>query len=85
MTNEYTINLTTESEINLDFIRANGALITKYKDLINQQVDDDRKSLLLESLWNSDYKVEIIKDSNSWSKLKFASERSMTMFKLQWS
>ena len=85
MTNDYIINLSTASEINLDFIRANSALITKYKDLINQQVDDNEKSLLLESLWNSNYKVEIVKDNNSWCKLKFASERAMTMFKLQWS
>ena len=85
MTDEYTINLTAGSEINLNFIRANSALITKYKDLINQQVDDNGRSLLLESLWNRDYKVEIIKDSNSWCKLKFASERAIIMFKLQWS
>lgn len=85
MTDEYTINLTAGSEINLDFIRANSELITKYKDLINQQVDDNEKSLLLESLWNSDYKAEIIKDNSSWRKLKFASEQAMMMFKLRWS
>ena len=85
MSNDYIINLSDASAINLEFIRANGALITKHKDLINQQVDNNEKLSLLESLWNSNYKVEIIKDNNSWVKLKFASERSMTLFKLQWS
>lgn len=85
MTDDYIINLTDEFVVNLDFIRANSALITKYKDLIDQQASDNEKSVLLESLWNSNYKVEIIKNNNSWSKLKFSSERSMTMFKLQWS
>ncbi len=85
MTDDYTINLSNESEINLDFIRANSALITKYKDLINQQVNDSAKTLFLESLWNTDYKVEIIKDNSSWIKLKFASEQAMMMFKLRWS
>ena len=85
MTDEYIINLADESTINLDFIRANSALITKYQDAINQQADDNAKLSLLESLWNSNYKVEIVKNNNSWTKLKFASERAMTMFKLQWS
>lgn len=85
MTEEYIIDLTDDSVINLDFIRANSSLITKNQDLINQQVDNNAKLSLLESLWNINYKVEIIKDNNSWAKLKFASERSMVMFKLQWS
>jgi hypothetical protein len=85
MTEDYTINLTDVSVTNLEFIRANGALITKYKDLFEQQADDTAKLSLLESLWNRDYKVEIIKNNNSWAKIKFASERSMMLFKLQWS
>ena len=79
---DYTIDI---SDINLWFIRANGVIIEKHKDLFSKQSTDDAKMLLLESLWNSVYKVQIIKDNNSWIKIKFANERSMIMFKLQWS
>jgi hypothetical protein len=85
MLDEYTIDIIDKSDINLWFIRANGLLIAQHKDLFAQQLSDEARMLLLESLWNSVYKVQIIKDNNSWIKIKFANERSMIMFKLQWS
>jgi len=85
MLDEYTIDIIDKSDINLWFIRANGLLIARHKDLFAQQLSDEARMLLLESLWNSVYKVQIIKDSSSWRKIKFANERSMMLFKLQWS
>lgn len=85
MLDDYTIDIIDISNINLWFIRANSLLIARHKDLFAQQLSDDARMVLLESLWNSVYKVQIIKDNNSWIKIKFANERSMIMFKLQWS
>ena len=79
---DYTMDI---SDINLWFIRANGVIIKNHKDLFFEQSTDDANMLLLESLWNSVYKVEIIKDNSSWIKLKFANEQAMMMFKLRWS
>jgi predicted RNA binding protein with dsRBD fold (UPF0201 family) len=84
MLDEYTIDIIDKSDINLWFIRANGLLIAQHKELLSQQLTDDARKELLESLWNSVYKVQILKDNNSWVKVKFSNERSMMLFKLQW-
>jgi hypothetical protein len=84
MLDDYTIDIIDISDINLWFIRANSALITQHKELLSQQLTDDARKELLESLWNSVYKVQILKDNNSWVKVKFSNERSMMLFKLQW-
>jgi predicted RNA binding protein with dsRBD fold (UPF0201 family) len=85
MLDDYTIDIIDMSDINLWFIRANSALITQHKEeLLSQQLTDDARKELLESLWNSVYKVQILKDNNSWVKVKFSNERSMMLFKLQW-
>ena len=69
--------------INPSFIRANGFLIEKYAKLFVNQSTYTNKNVLNE-LWLSEFKAQLISTNQIWKDIKFDSEHEKMMFLLRW-
>jgi hypothetical protein len=70
--------------INSLFVKANAFLLEKYsKDF--QEINASHKTALLEKLWLTEYKAELLKKDNQWSHISFNRTIDHTMFLLRWS
>lgn len=81
---DYLINIINDNTVNPMFIRANSALIDKHQEHF-KGLSFDLKTKLLEELWVKTYNAELVRESSTWSKIKFLDSRTMTMFQLRWS
>jgi hypothetical protein len=69
--------------INPSFVRANGFLIEKYKNLFVNQSTHTNKNILKE-LWLSEFKAQLIAVDQIWKDIEFNSDHEKMMFLLRW-
>jgi len=70
---------------NLNFIRANAALLAQYSTVFNGIQTALEKEELLERLWNTEYNAELIRNADRYIGIRFNSSTALSMFLLKWS
>jgi hypothetical protein len=68
---EYKLNLIADDEINRGFLKANSALLTKFK------INDSNELI---HAWKTEYNIDLILPNY----LKFHNENDLTMFLIKW-
>jgi hypothetical protein len=80
------------NKINPIFVKANSNLIKKFKNKFRSTNIIRDKTMLLETLWQSEYQVSIQKigsattlTTEQWQAIEFQSNNDLMMFILRWS
>lgn len=75
----------TDNTPNLNFIRANTALLAQHVTVFNSLQTSLEKEELLEKLWDTEYSAKLIRNTDKYIGIRFNSSTSLSMFLLKWS
>lgn len=64
------------------FVKANNYLLKKFANEFKESAD---KEMLLESLWESEFKGSLVKDENYFIKVIFKSTKDLTLFDIRFA
>jgi hypothetical protein len=89
---KHLLHINENGKINPIFVKANSNLIKKFKDKFQNTNIIRDKTVLLETLWKSEYQVNIQKINSAttltteqWLAMEFQSNNDLMMFILRWS
>jgi predicted metal-dependent hydrolase len=80
-----TIFIVESNKINAVFVKANSALLKKYKENFQKASTIESKLALLIKYWEKEYKATLIKQDDVVSQIEFKNSKDLTLFSLRWS